>query len=99
MAEALHNYTALLPLIEIRNPEPPLPGIDTPSAMEAGIFWTIVGGVQLMIDRLARLEQTEPSVFVTGGDGPRLSPFIRRVHKLWPEMTLEGVRLAAEAMS
>jgi type III pantothenate kinase len=99
MAEALHNYTALLPLIELRNPEPGLPGVDTKSAMEAGIFWTIVGGVQLMIDRLARLEQTEPTVFVTGGDGPKLSPFIRRPPKLWPEMTLEGVLLSAEAMS
>jgi type III pantothenate kinase len=99
MAEALHSYTAQLPLIEIRNPDPPLPGGDTKSAMEAGIFWTMVGGVQLIIDRLARLEQTEPSVFVTGGDGHRLSPFINRAHKLWPEMTLEGVRLSAEAMS
>jgi type III pantothenate kinase len=99
MAEALHSYTALLPLVEIHSPEPPLPGADTKSAMEAGIFWTLVGGVQLMIDRLAKLEQTEPCIFITGGDGPRLSPFISRAHKVWPEMTLEGVRLAAELLS
>jgi type III pantothenate kinase len=98
MAEALHSYTALLPLIEIRSADPPLPGTDTKSAMEAGIFWTLVGGIQFMIDRFAELEQTEPCVFMTGGDSPRLSPFIGRAHKVWPEMTLEGIRLAAEVM-
>ena len=67
--------------------------------MEAGIFWTLVGGVQLMIDRMARQEQSEPCVYLTGGDSPRLSPFIRSPHKVWPEMTLEGVRLTAEAKS
>jgi type III pantothenate kinase len=97
MAEALHNYTALLPLIEIHDPEPPLPGTSTMSAMEAGIFWTVVGGVRNIIDRLARLESLEPCVYLTGGDGPKLRPFLERNHKLWPEMTLEGVRLAAEA--
>jgi type III pantothenate kinase len=99
MAEALHTFTAQLPRIEIQNLEPILPGGDTRSAMEAGIFWTVVGGVQLIIDRLAKLEQTEPAVFLTGGDGKRLSPFITRAHQVWPEMTLEGVRLAADAMS
>lgn len=98
MADALHNFTAQLPRIEIRHPEPKLPGEDTRSAMEAGIFWTVVGGVQLIIDRLAKLEQTEPAVFLTGGDCKRLSPFITSPHQVWPEMTLEGVRLAAEAL-
>ena len=99
MAEALHSYTALLPLIEIKNPEPALPATNTLSAMEAGIFWTMVGGVQLLIDRMARLEQAEPCVFLTGGDSPRLSPFIGRAHKVWKEMTLEGVLLTARAAS
>jgi type III pantothenate kinase len=98
MAESLHNYTALLPKVEISAREPPLPGRDTRSAMEAGIFWSVVGGVDLIIDRLARFQQAETDVFVTGGYGERLSPFISRPHKLWPEMTLEGVRLAAEAL-
>jgi type III pantothenate kinase len=99
MAEALHSYTALLPLIEIKNPEPPLPATNTLSAMEAGIFWTLVGGVQLLIDRMARREQLEPCVFLTGGDSPRLSPFIGRAHKVWKEMTLEGALLTAQATS
>jgi type III pantothenate kinase len=98
MAEALHNFTAMLPLIEIRAPEPPLPGANTLLAMEAGIFWTVVGGVRQIIDRLAPAGSVEPVMFVTGGDGDRLSPFLERPHKLWPEMTLEGVRLAAEQL-
>jgi type III pantothenate kinase len=98
MAEGLHAYTAHLPLIEVRNPEPILPGTDTLSAMEAGIFWTAVGGIQLIIDRLARLEPLPPVLYLTGGDAGKLSSFIERSHRVWPEMTLEGIRLSAEAI-
>jgi type III pantothenate kinase len=99
MAESLHNFTAQLPLIEITAREPALPGWDTRSAMEGGIFWTVVAGIELIIYRLARFQQAEPDIFLTGGDAERLSLCISRHHKVWPEMTLEGVRLAAEALS
>jgi type III pantothenate kinase len=98
MAQALHSYTALLPLIEIKDPEPVLPGADTFKAMEAGIFWAVVGGVRLMIERLARLDRTPPRVFLTGGNGPALSSFLDRPNHVWSAMTLEGVRIAAEAL-
>ncbi len=98
MAEALHAYTAQLPLIEIHNPEPVLPGTNTLSAMEAGIFWTAVGGIRLIIDRLARLEPLQPVLYLTGGDAGKLRSFIERPHKVWPEMTLEGIRLSAEGL-
>lgn len=98
MAESLHAYTAQLPLIEVRHSEPALPGADTLSAMEAGIFWTVVGGIRLIVDRLARLEPLQPALYLTGGDAGKLSSFIERPHKVWPEMTLEGIRLSAETI-
>ena len=98
MAKSLHDFTAQLPLIEILASEPSLPGSNTLLAMEAGIFWTLVGGVRQIIERMARDSTVEPRIFVTGGDAARLSPFLLLAHRLWPEMTLEGVRLAAERL-
>ncbi len=98
MAKALHDFTAQLPLIEIKASEPPLPGSDTLLAMEAGIFWTVVGGVRQILERLSRSARVEPRIFLTGGDAVKLSPFLPLSHRLWPEMTLEGVRLAAAAL-
>jgi type III pantothenate kinase len=98
MAQALHNFTAQLPLVELNSPEPPLPGSDTLLAIEAGIFWTVVGGVRQILERLCHASPAEPRIFLTGGDAARLSPLLKLPHRLWPEMTLEGVRLAAEAL-
>jgi type III pantothenate kinase len=99
MAQALHAYTALLPLIEVRTPDPPLPGTSTPAAMEAGILAAVTGGIQRLTDRLAAQTARKPAVFLTGGDAPLLAKTLGFALRLWPEMTLEGVRLAAEALS
>lgn len=96
MAEALRAYTALLPLIEVREPAAAL-GTSTPQAMHAGIFAAVAGGIERLI---AEHEQTLGclvEVFFTGGDGEVLAGSFRRPVVLWPEMTLEGVRLSALA--
>jgi type III pantothenate kinase len=99
MAQALHNYTALLPLVEIRQPVPGLPATSTRAAMEAGIFWAVVGGINTLVDQLSTRSQTTPEVFITGGDGPLLQPSLKGSAILWPHMTLEGIRLTAEALA
>jgi type III pantothenate kinase len=98
MAQALHDYTALLPLIEPPRDVPPLPGEATIPAMEAGVFWAVAGGVKAMID-LYQTQATKPlEVFVTGGDAPLLHRvFLKAV--LWPAMTLEGLRWTAENLT
>jgi type III pantothenate kinase len=104
MSAALHNYTALLPLVEIRQKSPPLPGRSTREALEAGVFWSTVGGINTVISRMAAdvrhaLRSTSgratPAVFVSGGDGSLLSSALDYPSIDWPEMTLEGLRLAA----
>ena len=45
MINALHDYTALLPLIDIPRQTPVVPGVSTPLAMEVGVFWAVAGGV------------------------------------------------------
>jgi type III pantothenate kinase len=96
MARALHDYTALLPLIEV-DANVKLPGTSTIQAMKAGIFCTAVGGIGEVIKRLGEHQPkpNEMQVFVGGGDGAQLAPHLRRPASLWPRMTLEGLRIAA----
>jgi type III pantothenate kinase len=97
MAMALHEHTALLPLIDVPASPPPLPGTSTPEAMAAGVFWAVAGGTQALIREMAAQAGTPPDVFLTGGDGPSLQPVLGPDVQLWPAMTLEGIRLTVEA--
>jgi type III pantothenate kinase len=96
MALALHDYTALLSLIEIKHSAPRLPATSTPAAMEAGIFWAVAGGIRALTDQLAVQADATPALFVTGGDAALLKPGLEGGFVLWPEMTLQGLRLTAE---
>jgi type III pantothenate kinase len=98
MALALHQYTALLPLIETPNELPPLPGTSTRAAMAAGIVWAVAGGVRALIEQYTAQASVAPHVFLTGGDGPLLHPALGATVELWPSMTLEGIRLTAESL-
>ncbi len=107
MAEALHRNTALLPLVTVSAPIPEMPGPATIPAMQAGIFWAVVGGIDRAARRLCRLTETEPKLFLTGGDSPLLLEALARQPDagltsleptLWREMTLEGILASAEAL-
>jgi type III pantothenate kinase len=98
MAQALHDYTALLPLVQVKQPAPPLPATSTPAAMEAGIFWAVAGGIQALIARLSSRAAEPAEVFLTGGDGLLLATVMHPDVRTWPNMTLEGIRIAAETM-
>jgi type III pantothenate kinase len=92
MAQALHEHTALLPLVEVHEPPGPL-GTSTITAMQAGIFWAVVGGVQKLVD-----QHKPATVFLTGGDAALLANQIEPRPVVWPEMTLEGIRMSAERL-
>lgn len=98
MAKALHNYTALLPLVEIREGLPKLPGASTPAAMQAGIFWAVAGGIRSLVAELAARALHLPQTWVAGGDASLLLAALGADVIAWPEMTLEGIRLAAQGM-
>jgi len=100
MAQALHDHTALLPRLEQPWTNPPVPGTSTPAAMQAGIFWAVAGGVRALIRQLtAQMASRHPcEIFLTGGDAPLLAPVLEQSVHLWPEMTLEGIRLTAETL-
>jgi type III pantothenate kinase len=100
MAKALHDYTALLPQIPAPPPSLPiLPGTNTEAAMQAGIFWAVVGGIRAMIHELFQRADSRRhrEIFLTGGDAGILACTLGLDLHVWPTMTLEGIRLAAEA--
>lgn len=97
MAKALHDYTALLPLIPPPEKPPAVPGTDTPSAMALGIFWAVGGGILALLGEYKSYCRSDIDLFLTGGDGERLQLALPEAY-FWPEMTLEGIRLTAEAL-
>ncbi len=97
MTLALHDHTALLPLIDVPAGPPPLPGTSTPAAMAAGTFWAVVGGIRALVAEYGARGQARPDVFLTGGDAPVLHAALGMEAYLWPGMTLEGIRLTVAA--
>jgi type III pantothenate kinase len=107
MAEALHRYTALLPLVTVTVPVPEMPGPATIPAMQTGIFWAVVGGIDRAARRLCRLTETEPKLFLTGGDASLLlaglisqpdAVLTSLEPALWIEQTLAGILASAEVL-
>jgi type III pantothenate kinase len=98
MAKALHEHTALLPFTPPPYRLEPVPGTATVPAMRAGIWWAVAGGIEALVRAYRKLSGPEPMVFLTGGDGPALAAAWERPVHHWPTMTLEGIRLAAEAL-
>lgn len=107
MTEALHNYTALLPLVTIEHPVPEYPGTSTPTAMQVGVFIAVAGAIREVVRRMAEGRNPPPQIFFTGGDAPLLvremqlenaqgllAPWNQAVH--WPNQTLEGILHAVE---
>jgi type III pantothenate kinase len=104
MAKALHDNTAALPRLLIdtdaKNANPPVPGTSSRSAMTAGIYWAVAGGIKAILRQLegATSASRNHETFLTGGDANFLAPVMDLDVQVWPTMTLEGIRLAAEAL-
>jgi type III pantothenate kinase len=98
MAQALHDYTALLPLVPPPQQYPAhMPGTSTATAIEAGVYWAVAGGIRALVKELARIGGlTDPEIFLTGGDAALLQPALDFKTCCWPQMTLQGIRSATE---
>lgn len=92
--EALHQKTALLPLVELSESQPPLIGDDTASAINAGVYHGYIGLVQHVLAELIKTYKAEPHVIATGGYGVHLAPKISGIEESVPELTHEGIALA-----
>lgn len=103
-AKALHQYTALLPLIEIDTvlddvDMPAEIGRNTHAAITSGLYWGHVGAVKELLNRLAKVArsgdrpQREPLVLLTGGAAPLLMPHLPENVRLEPHLALQGLAL------
>jgi type III pantothenate kinase len=103
MARSLHSCTAKLPLIDAT---PDLsnygPGKDTTSAILLGITAAVVGSADQLIWRWSRLFAEPPWVFISGGGASYFArfEFTANPAKVICDrtLTLDGLRLAAEAL-
>jgi type III pantothenate kinase len=98
MALALHEHTASLPLIDTPRDLPSLPGTSTRDAIAAGVVWAAAGGARMVVERYLLQSFVPPHFFLTGGDGPLLHGALGTSVELWPDLTLEGIRLTAESL-
>jgi type III pantothenate kinase len=99
-ARALHQYTALLPLIPLEvvlasAPEPV--GRNTEAALRSGLYWGHVGAVrellQRLLERSAREAGGPPLVILTGGGAPLLAPHLPEFVRVHPQLPLQGLAL------
>lgn len=97
-ARALHDYTDLLPRIEMSElAEPPEPlGKATEPAMRSGLYWGVVGAVRELTARMIVDPSVEPEFLVTGGAGPMVAKLLSESAHHVPHLTLAGIALTAK---
>ncbi|MBN1912108.1 MAG: type III pantothenate kinase [Pirellulales bacterium] len=96
-ARAMHEFTDLLPLLDMRELTaiPPPIGQSTESALRSGLFWGAVGAIRELVDRTTQEEAARPHVFLTGGAGPAVAQLLGESAEYLPYLTLAGIVLAA----
>lgn len=94
-AEALHEHTALLPLVEIETPQETW-GTRTDSAIRVGVFCSMVGTLRELAERYATHVGKWPPLVVTGGDAQRIADEADFIDRVVPDLCLQGVALALE---
>lgn len=92
--ETLAQKTALLPLVELQKPKSVI-GRDTEEAIRSGVFYSIIGGVELIYEKILEVLGDAKLIFTGGGVEFFLEDLdIEGVHD--PHLTLEGLRLIYE---
>ncbi len=95
-ADALHQFTAKLPRVEISAPVRAL-ATNTRDALRAGIFYGYVGSIDYLVARL-RAEMNAPTarVIATGGLAALVAPACPCIEIVDAELALVGLRLLYE---
>ena len=94
MQDYLGKRTALLPKIELEEPRAAI-GKTTVEAMQAGAVFGYRGLVREILARLREEMAGDPVVVATGGDAALIAKGLPEIRHVDPDLTLEGLRLAA----
>lgn len=109
-AQALHHYTALLPLLTVRelaNDPPVAAGRNTSDAIRSGVYWGHAGALKEVITQICRQHSlplpswdrpdsaaNAPWLLLTGGGAPFLEPVFPQVRQV-PSLALHGLVIVA----
>lgn len=93
MRQALHQGTAQLPKIPLSQGFPPLPGVNTASAIALGVDGGAVGMVKELLRRI-RAKFALKSIVAVGGDAAFFLPELPEAISGPEFFTLQGIRLA-----
>jgi len=94
MTEGLARRTALLPHIELEEPDQAI-GKSTEQAMLAGAVFGYRGLVREIINQIRAELPGEPKIIATGGDATLITRGLPEINQHCPQLTLEGLRLIA----
>jgi len=95
MKKALSIGAAQLPEIEISQPLSPL-GKDTIEGMLSGIIYGTAGAVERIVAEVEKTEKEAYKVVVTGGYSEFVSPFLKRIDSIEPNLILKGLKCIFE---
>jgi type III pantothenate kinase len=99
-ARALHQYTALLPLIDVpallAESVAPL-GRNTREAIGSGLWFGQIGAIRELVYLFERSTEGPIQIFVTGGNGRWLAPALRSDARFEPDLALRGLAHVAQS--
>lgn len=95
-ARALHEFTAKLPLVNVRKPRTVI-GKDTVHCLEAGLYFGYVGMIREVLARTMAEMGGRPAVVATGGLAPLFLKDLPGVRHE-PDLTLHGLRYAHDIL-
>lgn len=94
MSGYLPGKTALLPVIELEEPEAAI-GKSTEHAMQAGAVFGYRGLVKEIIARIRMELSGSPKIIATGGDAALIARGVSEIDVVDPDITLDGLRQVA----
>lgn len=91
-SRSLHAMTAQLPMVSAGEPAPPAIGDSTEPAIQAGLFWGLVGAVREILHRQADTLGAPSRILWTGGDAGRIAPWVSGDSaEIHPTLVLRGL--------
>ena len=92
--DQLTRATAQLPQIELDPPDRVI-GRNTLECLRSGGFYTVVDGIDGMVDRIVEeWEPADPVIAATGGLAEVVAPHCRSVDRIEPALTVTGLAIA-----
>lgn len=93
-ARALHEHTALLPLVSFEDHDNETLGKDTAGAIRNGVFAMMIGALREITERYATQINKWPPLVISGGDAEQIGRYCDFVDRIVPDLCLDGLVLA-----